>query len=75
MVGTFLVLWLFQSLIVISQQYALIFIGALLLVTILFTTGGYLVWLMEHWDAYTQRRRERAAPLPSSRPMAEGAAE
>ncbi|HEX2527935.1 MAG TPA: branched-chain amino acid ABC transporter permease [Geminicoccus sp.] len=75
MVGTLLVLWLFQSLIVISQQYALIFIGALLLVTILFTPGGYLVWLMEHWQAYTERRRERAVPLPSGRPVAEGAAE
>lgn len=48
MVGTFLVLWLFQSLIVVSQQYALIFTGALLLVTILFTPGGYIVWLVEN---------------------------
>jgi urea transport system permease protein len=60
LVGTFFVLWLFQSLIVISQQYALIVIGALLLVTILSTPGGYIVWLVENWGRLSKWRRTRA---------------
>jgi urea transport system permease protein len=59
LIGTFLVLWLFQSLIVISQQYALIVIGALLLVTILFTPGGYIVWLVENQGRLGEWRRMR----------------
>lgn len=50
LVGTFVMLWLFQSLIAVSQQYALIVIGVLLLLTILFTPDGYVVWLMENAD-------------------------
>ena len=51
LIGTLFVLWLFQTLIVISQQYALIVIGALLLVTMLFMPGGYMVWVVENRDA------------------------
>ena len=40
LIGTLFVLWLFQNLTVISQQYALILMGALLLVTVLFVPGG-----------------------------------
>lgn len=61
LIGTFLVLWLFQSLIVISQQYALIFTGALLLVTILFTPGGYIVWLVENRDRLQSWLRIRSS--------------
>ncbi|HWL70686.1 MAG TPA: branched-chain amino acid ABC transporter permease [Geminicoccus sp.] len=73
LIGTFLVLWLFQSLIVVSQQYALIFIGALLLVTILFTPGGYLVWLFEHWQRLVERRRERTAVTTAPAPVGSAA--
>ena len=51
LIGTLFVLWLFQTLIVISQQYALIVMGALLLVTILFMPGGYIVWVVANRDA------------------------
>ena len=61
MLGTFFVLWLFQTLIVISQQYALIVIGALLLVTILFAPGGYLVWLFTKLRNFSEGRRGRSA--------------
>jgi urea transport system permease protein len=61
LIGTFFVLWLFQNLIVISQQYALIVIGALLVVTMLFMPGGYVVWLAERGDAFLQGRKRKAA--------------
>ena len=64
LIGTLFVLWLFQNLIVISQQYALIVIGALLLVTMLFMPGGYVVWLVERAGAFSggaARRAQRAA--------------
>ena len=40
MVGTFLLLLMFQTLTVYSQQYALILMGFLLLVTVLLVPGG-----------------------------------
>ena len=64
------------DLIVISQQYALIVIGALLLVTILFMPGGYIVWLVENRDAifnWRRRRAQRAAQLRAA--ASDGAAE
>ncbi len=76
LIGTLFVLWLFQTLIVISQQYALIVIGALLLVTILFMPGGYIVWLVENRDAILNWRRRRAERATMSRTAAsDGAAE
>jgi len=76
LIGTLFVLWLFQTLIVISQQYALIVIGALLLVTILYMPGGYIVWLVENRHQLFGRRRREAPPVPEgSAPMSKGVAE
>jgi branched-chain amino acid transport system permease protein len=76
LIGTLFVLWLFQNLIVISQQYALIVIGALLLVTILYMPGGYIVWLVENGPRLFGRRRRRAGQRPeASAPMSKRAAE
>jgi urea transport system permease protein len=43
LIGTLVVLYVFQALTVISQEYALVVIGAVLLVTILFAPGGYVI--------------------------------
>jgi urea transport system permease protein len=67
LIGTFFVLWLFQTLIVVSQQYALIAIGALLLVTILFMPGGYIVWLVENRSAILGRWRLMAQRVMMAR--------
>jgi branched-chain amino acid transport system permease protein len=76
LIGSLFVLWLFQNLIVISQQYALIVIGALLLVTILYMPGGYIVWLVENRDVLFNWRRRRAQRLAASQATAnDGAAE
>jgi urea transport system permease protein len=76
LIGTFFVLWLFQTLIVISQQYALIANGALLLVTILFMPGGYIVWLVENRSAILGWQRLRAQRMARARgPASDGAAE
>ena len=70
------VLWLFQNLIVISQQYALIVIGALLLVTILYMPGGYIVWLVENRHRMSDWRRRRVQGLPAANAsLSKGAAE
>jgi len=63
LIGTLFVLWLFQTLIVISQQYALIVIGALLLVTMLFMPGGYVVWIAERGGAAFEAWRRRGEGL------------
>jgi branched-chain amino acid transport system permease protein len=72
LIGTFFVLWLFQNLIVISQQYALIVIGALLLVTMLFMPGGYVVWLAKRLGLLLAARkgklpRDRLRDQPAGR--------
>jgi urea transport system permease protein len=66
LIGTLCVLWLFQTLIVISQQYALIVIGTLLLVTMLFMPGGYVVWLVERGGALLEQRRRGATSKPGA---------
>ncbi len=43
LIGTFVVLYVFQMLTVVSQEYALIAIGALLVVTVLIAPGGYVL--------------------------------
>jgi urea transport system permease protein len=43
LIGTFVVLYAFQMLTVVSQQYALIAIGALLVVA----PGGYVLWVVD----------------------------
>jgi branched-chain amino acid transport system permease protein len=47
LIGTFVVLYAFQMLTVVSQQYALIAIGALLVVTVLVAPGGYVLWVVD----------------------------
>ena len=42
-----MLLYVFQTVTVYSQQYALILMGALLLLTVLFTPSGYVVALAE----------------------------
>jgi branched-chain amino acid transport system permease protein len=77
LIGTLFVLWLFQNMIVVSQQYALIVTGALLLVTILFMPGGYIVWLVENRGVLFGWRRRRAQRLSgaSAAPARDGVAE
>jgi branched-chain amino acid transport system permease protein len=76
LIGTLFVLWLFQTLIVISQQYALIVIGALLLVTIVYMPGGYIVWLVENRSLpFGRRRRETQRLAEGNAPLSKGAAE
>ena len=58
LIGTFVVLYAFQMLTVISQQYALIAIGALLVVTVLVAPGGYVLWVV---DAVGRLRRRAVA--------------
>jgi branched-chain amino acid transport system permease protein len=43
LVGTFVLLLSFQALTVYSQQYALILMGLLLLVTVLFVPAGFIL--------------------------------
>jgi ABC-type branched-subunit amino acid transport system permease subunit len=56
LIGTFVVLYAFQMLTVVSQQYALIAIGALLVVTVLVAPGGYVLWVVD----VASRLRRRA---------------
>ena len=62
LIGTFVVLYAFQMLTVVSQQYALIAIGALLVVTVLVAPGGYVLWVVE----VVGRLRRRAASPPDA---------
>ena len=75
LIGTFFVLWLFQSLIVISQQYALIVTGVLLLLTILFAPGGYIVWLVENRDRIAFWRRGQSSAETVADAVDQGAAQ
>ena len=65
LVGTFVLLLSFQALTVYSQQYALILMGALLLVTVLFVPAGFVAGL-------SQRLRRRR-PCASRRGRGEAA--
>lgn len=47
LIGTFVVLYMFQMLTVISQQYALIAIGGLLVITVLVAPDGYVMRVVE----------------------------
>jgi branched-chain amino acid transport system permease protein len=57
LVGTFVLLLSFQALTVYSQQYALILMGALLLVTVLFVPAGFIAglsqWLRRRHTQFT----------------------
>lgn len=56
MVGSFLLLLGFQTLTVYSQQYALILMGLLLLVTVLFVPAGFLAGLGRWLQGRVRRR-------------------
>ncbi|MBN9509518.1 MAG: ABC transporter permease [Alphaproteobacteria bacterium] len=60
LVGSFVVLYVFQALTVVSQEYALVAIGALLVVTVLIAPGGYVIWAVD----MASRLRRRAGPSP-----------
>ena len=60
LIGTFVVLDAFQMLTVVSQQYALIAIGVLLVVTVLVAPGGYVLWVVD--TVARLRRRADARP-------------
>lgn len=55
LIGTFVVLYVFQMLTVVSQQYALIAIGVLLVVTVLVAPGGYVLWVVDMADRLRRR--------------------
>ena len=60
LIGTFVVLYVFQMLTVVSQQYALIAIGALLVVTVLVAPGGYVLWVVDVVGRLRRRGRPRS---------------
>jgi urea transport system permease protein len=72
LIGTLVVLYVFQALTVVSQEYALVVIGAVLLVTILFAPGGYVIGIANllggfaKWLAKTRAPGQRAAPHRSN---------
>ena len=71
LIGTLFVLWLFQTLTVISQQYALIAIGALLLVTILLCpaaiSSGSWIEPLCHLSTGVDGAAERSSAMESTR--------
>lgn len=71
LIGTFVVLYAFQMLTVVSQQYALIAIGALLVVTVLVAPGGYVLWVVDL--ARRWRGRARTSVTQPVHGFAEGA--
>jgi urea transport system permease protein len=70
LIGTLVVLYVFQMLTVISQQYALIAIGALLVVTVLVAPGGYVLWVVDMIGRL--RRPSGAKPSPMEATLSEG---
>lgn len=56
MVGTFILLLGFQTLTVYSQQYALILMGLLLLITVLFVPTGFLAGFGRWLQGFSRRR-------------------
>lgn len=62
LVGTLLVLWVFQTLTIYGSQYALVVMGALLLVTVLFAPRGLIIGLVDlgRWLADRRRRGGRS---------------
>jgi branched-chain amino acid transport system permease protein len=60
LIGTLVVLYAFQQLAVLSQEYALVVTGAVLVVTILFAPGGYVIAIARLVDRFigwlSQRR-------------------
>jgi ABC-type branched-subunit amino acid transport system permease subunit len=62
LLATVLLLWLSQQLAVKGSQYALIWMGAILLVVVLFAPDGLFVTA---WKVLLSRRRLRQAAMPS----------
>ncbi|WP_428484252.1 ABC transporter permease subunit [Rhodopila sp.] len=64
LVGTFLLLFGFQTITVYSQESALILMGALLVATVLFVPKGFVVGLGDLLARMTTRRRRTTRPVP-----------
>ena len=76
LIGTLVVLYAFQLLTVVSEQYALVAIGALLVVTILVAPGGYVLWIangIERLAQYRPARRTALSARQSAPPIRESA--
>lgn len=56
LVGTLAVLWVFQTLTIYGSQYALVVMGALLLVTVLFAPRGLVLGIVEGAGKLARRR-------------------
>jgi urea transport system permease protein len=65
LVGTFLLLFGFQTLTVYSQESALVLMGALLVATVLFVPKGFVVGLGEWLGRLTTRRRRTPLAVPA----------
>jgi ABC-type branched-subunit amino acid transport system permease subunit len=64
LIGTLVVIYAFQQLTVISQEYALVVIGTVLVVTILFAPGGYVIAIARLIDRCLARlSRMRVSPI------------
>jgi urea transport system permease protein len=74
-VGTFAILAIFQAITIYSQQYALILMGLLLLVTVLFVPAGYVMVLARLGSLAARRlRRGGRGRAPGPPPRVAGAA-
>lgn len=60
LVGSFLILYMFQTITVHSQQAALVLMGAMLVVTVMVAPSGFAIGLTRAVERLTQRRK--AAP-------------
>jgi branched-chain amino acid transport system permease protein len=70
LIGTLVVLYVFQALTVVSQEYALVAIGAVLLVTILFAPGGYVIFIAHQLSRLGDRwSGARAGRIRGADPM------
>lgn len=63
LIGTLIVLYAFQWLTVVSEQYALVAIGALLVFTILVAPGGYVLWIVSRIRLLAEHFGPRKAAL------------
>lgn len=63
LVGSFLVLWVFQTLTVYSQQAALLLMGALLLCTVMAAPQGFVIGVAEGVSKIWSWRRKNKTPV------------
>jgi urea transport system permease protein len=65
LVGAFVLLFAFQTINVYSQQAALVLTGLLLLITVMFVPGGFVVGLGRMLERVTARRQRQAVLAPA----------